>query len=279
MHKKICILHANCQGDEIERLLLLSNFFSASYQLHRFTNYTREAIPDALLADCQLFLYQHLGPTWENLSSDRLLSKLPPSSLSLRIPNMFFRAYWPFWTNRSPMDFGDSLLDRLIDEGAPKPVILRIYLHGDIGAFADLEAITENSFAIETVKEEQVCVKTVDFIREEWKKKALFHTVNHPGKELLLMAVDGILRELGFPALGSSELAALENQGAFPSYSDFDLPIHPQVAEFHGLQFIRPSHLFSVFGKRMTFEQYVSRYIDCRLNGMETNFLGYVQLV
>jgi hypothetical protein len=29
----------------------------------------------------------------------------------------------------------------------------------------------------------------------------------------------------------------------------------------------------------MTFEQYVSRYIDCRLNHMEDLFLGYLQVV
>lgn len=279
MCKKICILHANCQGDEIERLLLLSKVFPDCYQLYRYTNYTRDAISEDLLADCQLFLYQQLGPAWGELSSESLLAKLPPHSLQLRIPNMFFRTYWPFWTNRSPMDFGDSLLDRLIDEGASKPIILRIYLHGDIRSFADLAAIAENNFAIETVKEEQTCVKTVDFIRDQWKKKPLFHTVNHPGKELLLLTVNGILRQLDFPPLGESELADLESCGEFPSYADFDLPIHPQVAAFHKLDFIRPGHLFSVFGKKMTFEQYISRYIDCRLNGMEKNFLGYLQLV
>jgi hypothetical protein len=29
----------------------------------------------------------------------------------------------------------------------------------------------------------------------------------------------------------------------------------------------------------MTIEQYISRYIDCRLNGYADNFPGYLQLV
>ena len=277
MRKMSCVLHAKCQGDEIERLLLAHKNFSSLYHLHRFTNYTRQDIPDRILEDCSLFLYQYLGPEWGELGSDRLVNKLPKSVPALRIPNMFFKSCWPFWTNASPMDFGDSLLDRLIDEGAPKPAILKIYLHKDIRDFVDLDAVSAESFARERAKEMETCVKTVDFVAERWKKQAMFHTVNHPGKELLAHVANGILDTLGLPPLTDDEIASLGR--SFPSYSDFDLPVHPGVASSLGLAYIRPDHLFRIFGRKMTFARYISRYIDCRMNGLEKNFLAYLQLV
>ena len=153
MHRKLCLMHANCQGDELERLLTASQAFSRVYRLIRRTNYTRERITDQELAACDLFLYQHLNETWGEFSSASLLRRLSPSATALCIPNLMFRGYWPFWTNLSPIDFGDSLLNRLIDEGAPKPVILRIYLHGNIQTFVDLQASLEETIAVERQKE------------------------------------------------------------------------------------------------------------------------------
>lgn len=278
MHRELCLMHANCQGDELETLLTASSAFSRKYRLVRRTNYTREPVPPHELAGCSLFLYQHLSENWGDVSSEALLRRLPASSLALRIPNLFFKGYWPFWTNDSPIAFGDSLLNRLIDEGASKPVILRIYLHGNIQSFVDLQASLEESIAIERQKEQQTCTRTVDFFLEHWKRRPLFHTVNHPGRELLLLAANGILNAADLPPLQEDELAAVFRAG-FPSYADFDLPIHPQVAAFHGLAFAGPDAEYTVFGRRMTFAAYISRYIDCRLNGMDADFIGYLQLI
>ena len=278
MHRKLCLMHANCQGDELATLFTASAAFNRTYRLIRRTNYTREPINSQDLAACDLFLYQHMGESWGDLASAALLRQLPATALALRIPNMAFKGYWPFWTNNSPIAFGDSLLNRLIDEGAPKPVILRIYLHGNIQAFVDLKASLEETVAIERQKEQQSPVKTVGFLLAHWKRRFMFHTINHPGREMLVHAANGILEAAGLPPLGQDELAAAFARG-LPSYADFDLPVHPQVAAFHGLEFAGPERHYAVFGRTMTFEAYISRYIDCRLNGMDGDFIGYLQLV
>lgn len=279
MNTDICILHANCQGEELESLLLASKSFTARYSLFRYANYTRDHIPEDVLSDCGLFLYQHLGPHWGELASEALFTRLPSGAARLRIPNMLFKGYWPFWTTASSMVFGDTFLDRLIDEGAPKAAILRIYLHRDISAFIDLEAALAQSLDIERKKEQDCVVKTVDFILEHWKDTPLFHTANHPGKELLIHTAQGLLDKLGLPRLTADEIARALDGNPFPSYSDFDLPIHPQIAAKQGLRFVRPGQTYEVYGRRMSFEQYISRYIDCRQNGYDEYFLGYLQLV
>lgn len=275
MHRPLCILHANCQGEELATLLGASRAFSASWRLRHIVNYTREPVTDQDLAACSLFLYQNLGPHWDDLASDALLGRLPAKTVPLCIPNMMFHGYWPFWHDSSPILFGDSLLDRLIDEGTEKAVILRLYLHGDIGKFVDLDAAFTHTMYVETQREAKAFMRVTDQIAEHWRDERLFFTTNHPGGRLLQTVADGILRHLGLPALCAKELAGI---GVFPSYSDFELPIHPQVAAYHRLSFIRPDHQFLIYGRRMTFKEYIVRYIDCRQNKLDEDFIGYLQL-
>jgi len=279
MDKKICLMHANCQGEELETLLLASAAFSSIYKVARRINYAREPVSGQDLSSCSLFLYQRLDAGWEDLSSEALIRRLAPESRALRIPNMFFKGYWPFWVSSGPIDFSDSLLNRLIDEGAPKDAILRVYLDGEPDTFADLRAGLEQTLSAEADKDPEKIFNVAGFIRENWKNRQLFHTVNHPGRDLLIHAAQTILRLLDLPPVSGAELDGVQKRGPFPSYADFDLPIHPRVASFHGLGFAASGSRFNVFGRPMTFEQYVSRYIDCRRNGLEDNFIGYLQVV
>ncbi len=276
MHRPLCILHANCQGEELSALLNASRAFSAEWRLRHYTNYTREPIPDEALAECGLFLYQQLGAQWGELASASLISRLPASAATLCVPNMMFRGYWPFWNDPPPIVFGDKLLDRFIDEGADKSVILRLYLHGDLGKYVDLDEALTHTLKVEERRESAAFMQVTDIITERWRDEPLFLTANHPGFRLLKAVAGGILRHLGLPPLGAEEIAGLES---FPSYADFELPIHPQVAEHHRLSFIGPKHQYLVYGRRMTYEQYISRYIDCRMNKMDEDFMGYLQAV
>ncbi len=152
-HRSLCLIHANCQGDPLAALLAASPQFAERYEIRRYTNYLRERIAPAELSGCGLFLYQHLGEKWDDHASDRLLAMVNPAARVLRLPNMLFTGYWPFWTNKSPMDFGDAFLDRLVSMGLSMAEILHVYLHGDIAAKYDLDAMLRHSLAVERDKE------------------------------------------------------------------------------------------------------------------------------
>lgn len=269
-----CVLHANCQGEPLSLLLGASPEFAARWRIRQYTNYTRDAIPASALQNATLFLYQYLGPEWGNLSSESLLRKIGPRTVPVCIPNMFFKGYWPLWTNKSLMDFGDSLLDRLYESGAGKPEILRVYLHGDVEKLADPAGVVAKTLAAEREKESRCDVKTVPFVEENWRGMRLFQTVNHPDAPLLVHAAQGILSHLGFAPLPESVCGEFSY-----GYEGFELPIHPKIAAFHGLPFAGEDTPYPVFGRSMTFTQYISRYIDCRMSHMENDFLGYLQLV
>jgi hypothetical protein len=269
-----CVMHANCQAEPLSRLLMASPEFAARWRVRIYTNYTRDAIPAAVLKNATLFLYQHLGPEWEELRSEALLARTGGGTRPVCIPNMFFLGYWPFWTGQSPMEFGDYFLDKLYEAGAGKPEILRIYLRGDVTKMADLDAAAGRTLEAEFVKEERCAVKTASFVAEHWKKIRLFQTVNHPDKPLLLHAAQGLLAHLGLAPLSKDVCDAFSYD-----YEGFCLPVHPGVAAFHNLPFAGEGTLYPVFGRGMTFAQYVSRYIDCRMNQLEETFLGYLQMV
>lgn len=256
-------------------LLLRHPGFCARFTAEKYTNYQQEKIDPAHLAACDVFLYQHLGEKWGEHASEHLLGLVNPRALKLRLPNMLFKGYWPFWTNHSPSDFGDFFLDKLIDLGIGKAEILHLYLHGDLGRKFDLATMFAESLAIEREKEKGCITGYVDLILEYFKEEQLFGTINHPRQRLLWQMTQAVLEALELTGLPDFKSESYR-QFADP-YPEFSLPIHPQVAAFHGLKFISQDTRYPVFGKEKTFEQYVTNYVDCRLLGLAP-FVGYLQV-
>lgn len=154
MPSALCLLHANCQGDALRPLLENSPAFNRLFQIRQYTNYTRQSIAEADLEHCKLFLHQRLAPRWGALSTEQLLPRLSPSCTVVEIPNLFFKGYWPFWTNRiRSIDFADSLLEHLLEQGLAPEEALHLYLRGDPALLGNVSAVAEDSLAREEAKE------------------------------------------------------------------------------------------------------------------------------
>lgn len=272
--KNICLLHANCQGEALADLLILSPEFAGEWQVRHYVNYMREPVPLTALGQCDFFVYQHLGEHWGELASERLRTALRQDAKTCCIPNMFFKGYWPFWTSTSPIDYGDYLLDKLIDSGAEKSVILASYYKGSIQKFVNLDTNLTSTLKIEEEKEKLCDIKTTELVRTHWKNEFLFYACNHPAKRLLIYTANEILAKLGLKPLTE---AVTKNY--LPDYGNFELPIHPQVAAHFELAFLKPDSSFKIFDRRLTFLEYISRYIDCRQLTESKDFLGYLQLI
>ncbi|MBN2140509.1 MAG: hypothetical protein JW718_05825 [Desulfovibrionaceae bacterium] len=270
MAETLCIVHANCQGEPLVRMLNQSAEFRAEFRVESFVNYTREPIPERSLACCGLFLHQHLDEKWGELSSEALFSRLPRGCPSLCIPNLFFKGYWPLWSGAPGFDYRDVFLDRLLDMGLAKPEILHLYLKTDLAAKYDLQALAEASLDHERNKEARTPIKYMDLILERFRTERLFNTVNHPGRRLMRHVALGVLKHLGLKPPQDFDSEA----GVFP---DIELPIHPRVAGFFGLSFAGPDTVYNVHGRKKTFAQYAEAYVDCRLSNIE-DFIAYLGL-
>lgn len=271
MGKELCIVHANCQGEPLLERLNSCPEFRDRYECMLFTNYAREAVPAHALGQCALFLYQHLGSQWDDLASDVLLAQLPNGCRSLCVPNMFFTGYWPTWSGREGFNFRCSYLDELIDKGLPSEDALVLYLRADMAARFDLDEILEASLNKEREREKLTPIKYLDVILNNYRDKRLYNTINHPGSMLMNHAARGVLTELGFDAPDDAVLDALGEP-----FGEFELPIHPRVAEHFGWEFAGPDTEYNIYGIPMTFARYAANYMMAQEAGV-TDFIGFLQ--
>jgi hypothetical protein len=258
MSRELCLIHANCQGDSLRSLLEATPAFGRCFETRKYTNYLKESIPQQDFDRCRVFLYQHLGEKWNDQSSDALLARLHPVACPVKIPNLLFKGYWPLWTSKSAMNYGDMLLDLLVSRGYSESDVLHVYLRGRLTEKYNLNAILNESLFRERQKEKGAVIALAGFIEENWRTQRLFLSPNHPDKTLLLAAADAVLESLG---LGRVPLSL---RNAFtPDYPDFELPIHPQVGAHFGLPFVSAGRLYSIYGRPMSFARYVACYVHC----------------
>ncbi|MBD5647407.1 MAG: hypothetical protein HDQ89_07230 [Desulfovibrio sp.] len=272
MAKSLCILHANCQGDALRPLLENTPAFARHFEIRQLCNYTREEVADKDLATCGLFLHQRLAPRWGEIATERLLPRLGPDAQAIILPNLFFKGYWPFWTNAfQGIDFADSLLEKLLGAGLSPEDALRLYLKGDTALLGDVEAVAEDSLAHEEAKEADDPIRTAHILRERWREEQLFLTVNHPGRVLLFHVAEELLRLLGLGPLPESVRAAYVHP-----QEEFWLPLHPALGRRLGLPFASRERRYPVFGASLTHQEYTSAYLSCRAHGV-ADLVGFLR--
>lgn len=270
---ELCLVHANCQGEPLIGLLMAHPGFRARWRCLLVTNYTRETVPEGALAACTLFLHQHLGPQWGELSSEALRERLNPSARAVAISNMFFKGYWPLWTSAPDFNYSDLLLDALLARGLSAAETLHLFLRTDPARYFDLDALAAASLDHERSKETQSDVPYLDYLLARWKESQLFFTINHPRKELLAHAANGVLSLLGLTPLTPEQIADVPEE-----LDEISLPIHPAIAARLGLTFADANTRYRVYGQDMTFAEYATHYVRCKLLG-EKDFTGYLRLM
>ena len=273
MSRELCLIHANCQGDSLRTLLAATPAFARCFEVYKYTNYLKESIPQQIFDRCRVFLYQHLGERWNDLASDALLARLHPVACRIQIPNLLFKGYWPLWTNKSSMNYGDALLDLLVSRGYAEAETLHVYLHGRLAEKYKLNALLSENLFRERLKEKGAAIALADYIEENWRMRQLFLTPNHPGKTLLLAVADAVLESLGLGRVPSSLRDAFA-----PDYPNFELPIHPQVGEHFGLPFAGADRIYNIYGRSMSFARYAACYVHC-LSRRLGNFEAFLHLV
>lgn len=268
--KQLCLLHGNCQGEVLAALLSASLEFTARYEVEFVVNFTQEPVRPGSLARCGLYLHQHLGPLWGELSTQAFVARLPGGCKTICFPNMFFTGYWPFWSNRAGFDCADSFLDDLIEQELDRDECLRQATRADVSRLFDLKALLEASLAREREKEALCDVPYVSYMEENFRTRQLFRTINHPGREILLRTADAVLALLDMAPLPPAFREICPD-----FYGDFELPVHPGVAAFHGLAFAGAERRYTIYGTAMTYAEYAARYLDCRMAG-RADFLAYL---
>ncbi|MCR4666366.1 MAG: hypothetical protein K5657_03630 [Desulfovibrio sp.] len=267
-----CLLHANCQGAPLRDLLLSHPDFARRFTVRHVVNYVREPITQEELDRTSLYLYQYLGPHFNDYSTASFLARLPAKTMAVPIPNMFFKGYWPFWFSAPHLiDFADSVLEDLFARALEPHMIHAIYCKGRLEEFDGVEKTAMDSLAIEREKERSLPVSYTGVLEEYWQEEMLFYTVNHPAVRLTLHVADAILSLLGFSPLPPR----VKTQFRHPD-AEFCVPVHPEVGRRLGLSFTGKNVTYPLFGSRHTHAEFVSAYIACRLHGV-TNLPAFLR--
>lgn len=272
MPTQLCILHANCQADEIRPLLENNPSFSKFFHIRQYTNYTNQQIANNDLTNCKLFLHQYLAPKWGNISTQEILKQLPNDCIIIKIPNFFFKGYWPFWTNKDQkIDFADSLLETLLSKNLSSNECLNLYIKANPNLFGDIEQIAEESLLYEEEKEKNSDIKYIHILRERWKHEQMFITINHPANTLLFHTANSLLKLLNIDQLSDT----IQKQYKHP-HDNFWLPIHPYLAKVFSLPFVTDTRRYKIFNTYLTHREYISAYLACREQNI-SSLLGFLE--
>ena len=255
---ELCILHANCQGDALRPLLENTPAFANHFSIAQYTNYIRQPVPEEEITHCRLFLYQYLDSKWGTSSSDHLLKLLPDGCQAIQIPNLFFKGYWPCWTNDTKeIDFADAVLETLLARGLNDIEILHVYESGAL--LGNVASTAEQSLRHEEKKEAGCPIQCAHILREFWQQEQLFLTVNHPAPRLIFHVADSLLHLLDLGHVPK----AIQKAYVHPD-GNFWLPLHPALHNLLGLPFASKERKYRIFDKLLTHKEYTCCYLACR---------------
>ncbi len=193
----------------------------------------------------------------------------------VRFPYVGGRLYWPHTGAAHPRfaesdgrgsfpyvaEFGDTLLNRMIEESIPPDEALARYDAAIAAGAGRIPRLAEFHLERQRDRDAACDMRFADFIAENYRREALFSTQGHPNLAVSRLMIEQVLTSMAVPY--SLIDAALRLLWA-PPFPRGELPIHPRVAEILGLSFVAPGQRYVFMHEgAYTFEDYARRYMAC----------------
>ncbi|MDJ0590674.1 MAG: WcbI family polysaccharide biosynthesis putative acetyltransferase [Pleurocapsa sp. MO_226.B13] len=276
--KKVCIIYANCQNKLIAEYLNRSSHFNREYLIHRFPVHRlieqKSTIPEELLKQADLFIYQPVKDIHGDRSSQSILSKLSPDCQKISFPSLYFKGYFPQYCKNPANQIikpnypygiippGDTNIIALLAKGKSVAQITEILSDPNFYSQEFLLNNLDGTLQELARRESQLSIKVSSFIKENYQNYYLFHTQNHPTDIFGIYVVNQILKLLDLPRLTDNLFINNPTRGVLDS---FQIPIYPSVIKHLNLNFVDYSSVYrhsSFSTNEMTFSRYISEYIE-----------------
>ena len=276
--KKLCLIYANCQNALITKYLSRSKSFNQEYLIRRFPIHQliqkKTTIPDKVLKQAKLFIYQPVKDIHGNRSTQHILSKLASDCQCISFPPLYFKGYFPQYC-KNPVNkvinpnypfgifpHGDINIISMLEQGRSVAEIIDILSDPDF--YSQDFLLTNLNETLEELarRESQLSVKVSDFIKENYQQYYLFHTQNHPTDILGIYVVNQILQLINMPGLGEALLFKEPRKGKLDT---IQIPIYPSVIKQLNLSFVDEKTVYKHIGfctNKMTFARYIDEYIS-----------------
>ena len=225
--KKMSII-GNCQSKALSTFLLSNNIFNNMYEyievkpiylmndneLNYFYTYT--------ILELDLIIIQPINEDFnENIkySTKTILNNTKKNCISILIPSLYFDFYHPYlcYLNRDsgkiqdPIDYHDKTLIKLYlayKECTNEQIIEKYMNIFNNEIFINNLMINDKlTLALQNIEKREhnfkdyivnntFCIYSYDFIKNNYKEKLLFYSINHPSKYVFSYLTDEILKYL-----------------------------------------------------------------------------------
>lgn len=256
--RKYAVISGNCQTSRYEDLLARNQEFSRDYIIVKVPKVcdwsVRSSLMEKWLADdvfwknIDLYIYQYVQE--ENrfsklLFSDRTLVRLRQDCQKLRIVNTYFDGYWPQIKKLSIakrhclagaelglIGHSDKYIEKFAEQGFAFDEILEKIEKIDFFSEQEMKEAIQKSLAKIKDKEQECDVKISDYIIDNYDKKQLFYSPNHPIEEVLLEYLNRILTRLGY---AQWKISITDFNIYSETLKGQDMPIYKSVINYLGV--------------------------------------------
>ncbi|WP_019509037.1 WcbI family polysaccharide biosynthesis putative acetyltransferase [Pleurocapsa sp. PCC 7319] len=292
--KKICIIYANCQNKLIAQYLGRSQQFNQEYLIKRFPVHQlmekgSTIIPNRLLKQAKLFIYQPVKDIHGDRSTKYILSKLSSDCQCISFPPLYCTGYFPQYC-KNPVNkvikpnypfgvfpHGDTNIISLLEQGKSVAEITEILSDPNFYTQEFLLANINETLNELARRESQLSIKVTSFIKAHYQNHYLFYTQNHPSDILGIYVANQILKLLNMPPLGDELSLFNPVRGVL---DNIQIPIYPSVIKHLGLTFANQKNVYrnaSFCTNQITFERYISEYVDLHLSDSESSIFYHFQ--
>ena len=262
------LIVGNCQAQTIHEALARSGEFDDRLDVKYHFVALQQNLHEAGRAELErsdLLLVQDIRD-WENYP---LRPYIQDGVRIIKFPLLHFASLWPFDHYNGPGDkeayerewpnltflYHDGLLARLRKEIPDREERLLAYRSLSVDGIINFTRLHDFEKRRLMAMDEQFGCEIGQFILDNFQRRRLFYTTNHPNGHITGMLMQYLLRQLGIDR-------AYRPTGILDHLKRLQVPVHPKVAEALGVKWADGSTKYLYCGEQITWETYVRRYIE-----------------
>jgi len=187
----------------------------------------------------------------------------------IKFPLLHFASLWPFDHYNGPGDkeayerewpnltflYHDGLLARLRKEIPDREERLLAYRTLSVDGIINFTRLHDFEKRRLMAMDKQFGCEIGQFILDNFQRRRLFYTTNHPNGHITGMLMQYLLRQLGIDRV-------YRPTGILDHLKRLQVPVHPKVAQALGVGWAKESTRYVYGGEQITWETYVRRYIE-----------------
>jgi hypothetical protein len=217
------------------------------------------------LADADVLLVQEIRD-WERYP---LRDAVPETTPIVKFPLLHFASLWPFDHYNGPIDreawerewpnltflYLDGLLGRLRREIPDREQRFHAYRTLAVPGIVNYVRLHDFEKRRLVAMDRKYDCGIGRFILDNFQRRQLFYTTNHPNGQVLALLMRYVVRQLGIDE-------PYRPRRSLDHMSRLQVPVHPKIARALGVRWAHEKTRYAYGGRTVTWEGYIRSYID-----------------